>query len=37
VVKVIFGWSKTASGLRKARFVDLAKVKAQTIFLQRTT
>jgi IS5 family transposase len=26
------GWSKTIGGLRKARFVGLAKVRAQTIF-----
>jgi transposase len=32
LVEEIFGWSKTIGGLRKARFVGLAKVKAQTIF-----
>lgn len=32
LVEQIFGWSKTVGGLRKARFVGLAKVKAQTIF-----
>jgi transposase len=32
LVEEIFGWSKTVGGLRKARFVGLAKVKAQTIF-----
>jgi transposase len=31
-VEEIFGWSKTVGGLRKARFVGLEKVKAQTIF-----
>ena len=31
-VEEIFGWSKTVGGLRKARFVGLAKVKVQTIF-----
>jgi transposase len=30
-VEEIFGWSKTIGGLRKARFVGLAKVKVQTI------
>ncbi len=28
----VFGWSKTVGPLRKARFVGLAKVKAQTLF-----
>lgn len=32
LVEEIFGWSKTIGGLRKARFVGLAKVRAQTIF-----
>jgi len=32
LVEEIFGWSKTVGGLRKARFVGLAKVKAQTMF-----
>jgi IS5 family transposase len=32
LVEQIFGWSKTIAGLRKARFVGLAKVKAQTTF-----
>lgn len=32
LVEEIFGWSKTVGGLRKARFIGLAKVKAQTIF-----
>ena len=32
LVEEIFGWSKTIGGLRKARFVGLAKVKAQTTF-----
>ena len=31
-VEEIFGWAKTIGGLRKARFVGLVKVKAQTIF-----
>jgi len=31
-VEEIFGWSKTVGDLRKARFVGLAKVKAQTLF-----
>ncbi len=31
-VEEIFGWSKTIGGLRKARFVALAKVRAQTTF-----
>lgn len=31
-VEEIFGWSKTIGGLRKARFIGLAKVKAQTVF-----
>jgi hypothetical protein len=29
---VVFGWSKTIGGLRKARFVGPAKVRAQTTF-----
>jgi transposase len=32
LVEEIFGWSKTVGGLRKARFIGLAKVKAQTTF-----
>ena len=32
LVEEIFGWSKTVGGLRKGRFVGLAKVRAQTIF-----
>lgn len=32
LVEEIFGWSKTIGGLRKTRFVGLAKVKAQTTF-----
>lgn len=32
LVEEIFGWAKTVSGLRKARFIGLAKVKAQTVF-----
>ena len=32
LVEEIFGWSKIIGGLRKARFVDLAKVRAQTTF-----
>jgi IS5 family transposase len=32
LVEEIFGWSKTVGGLRKARFVGLAKVTAQTTF-----
>ena len=32
LVEEIFGWSKTIGGLRKARFVGLAKVRAQTTF-----
>jgi len=31
-VEEIFGWAKTVGGLRKTRFIGLAKVKAQTIF-----
>ncbi|GHV96789.1 DDE transposase [Spirochaetia bacterium] len=31
-VEEIFGWAKTIGGLRKTKFVGLAKVKAQTIF-----
>ncbi|WP_426079196.1 IS5 family transposase [Janthinobacterium sp. PSPC3-1] len=32
LVEESFGWSKTIGGLRKARFVGLAKVRAQTTF-----
>lgn len=32
LVEEIFGWSKTVGGLSKARFVGLAKVRAQTTF-----
>ena len=32
LVEEIFGWSKTIGGLRKARFIGLAKVRAQTAF-----
>ena len=32
LVEEIFGWSKNIGGLRKARFVGLAKVRAQTTF-----
>lgn len=31
-VEEIFGWAKTVGGLRRARFIGLAKVKAQTVF-----
>jgi transposase len=31
-VEEIFGWAKTAGGLRKTKFIGLAKVKAQTVF-----
>ena len=31
-IEEIFGWAKTIGGLRKARFVGLAKVSAQTVF-----
>lgn len=31
LVEEIFGWAKTVGGLRKARFIGLAKVKAQTV------
>jgi IS5 family transposase len=31
-VEEVFGWGKTVGPLRKARFVGLAKVKAQTMF-----
>lgn len=31
-VEEIFGWAKTVGGLRKAKFIGLGKVKAQTIF-----
>ena len=33
LVEEIFGWAKTVGGLRKARFIGLAKVKAQTVFV----
>jgi hypothetical protein len=33
MVEEIFGWGKTVAGLRKARFIGLPKVKAQTICL----
>ncbi|MGK5081569.1 IS5 family transposase [Janthinobacterium sp. HLX7-2] len=32
LVEEIFGWSKTIGGLRKARFIGLAKVRTQTTF-----
>jgi transposase len=32
LVEEIFGWAKTVGGLRKARFIGLTKVKAQTVF-----
>lgn len=32
LVEEVFGWAKTVGGLRKARFIGLAKVKAQTVF-----
>jgi len=32
LVEQIFGWAKTVGGLRKTRFIGLAKVKAQTVF-----
>jgi len=32
LVEEIFGWAKTVGGLRRTRFVGLAKVKAQTVF-----
>jgi hypothetical protein len=32
LVAETFGWTKTVGGLRKARFIGLAKVKAQTVF-----
>ncbi|HEX8011035.1 MAG TPA: IS5 family transposase [Casimicrobiaceae bacterium] len=32
LVEEIFGWAKTVGGLRKARFIGLAKVTAQTVF-----
>lgn len=32
LVEEIFGWAKTVGGLRKTRFIGLAKVKAQTVF-----
>jgi transposase len=31
-IEEVFGWSKSVGGLRKARFVGLAKVSAQTVF-----
>jgi transposase len=31
-VEEIFGWAKTVGGLRRARFIGLAKIKAQTVF-----
>jgi transposase len=31
-IEEIFGWAKTVGGLRKARFVGLGKVSAQTVF-----
>lgn len=31
-IEEIFGWAKTVGGLRKARFVGLSKVSAQTVF-----
>ena len=32
LVEEIFGWVKTIGGLRKAKFIGLAKAKAQTVF-----
>ena len=32
LVEEIFGWAKTVGGLRKTRFIGLAKVTAQTVF-----
>lgn len=32
LVEEIFGWSKTVGGLRKTRFIGLAKIKAQMMF-----
>ena len=32
LVEEIFGWVKSVGGLRKARFIGLTKVKAQTVF-----
>ena len=32
LVEEIFGWAKKVGGLRKTRFIGLAKVKAQTVF-----
>ena len=32
LLEEIFGWRKTVGGLRKTRFIGLAKVEAQTIF-----
>ncbi len=31
-IEEIFAWTKTVGGLRKTRFVGLAKVSAQTVF-----
>ena len=31
-VEEIFDWAKTVGGLHKAKFIGLAKVKAQTVF-----
>ncbi len=31
-IEEIFGWAKTVGGLRKTKFVGLAKVSAQTVF-----
>ena len=31
-IEEVFGWGKTVGPLRKARFIGLAKVKAQTLF-----
>jgi IS5 family transposase len=32
LVEEIFGWANTVAGVRKAKFIRLAKVKAQTVF-----
>lgn len=32
LIEEVFGWSKAIDGLRKTRFIGLAKVKAQTVF-----
>lgn len=32
LIEEIFGWAKTVGGLRKTRFIGLAKVRAQTTF-----